>query len=125
MNKEAIRIADKAKAKAKPGRGLVTTKTIELNWAIDRNDLSHRIAKMKVFLGKGYRVEVVLAPKKKGRRATDEDADQVMRRIKEAVGEVSGAKEIKPMEGKILGTTTLYFEGKAQKEKEQEVETEI
>jgi translation initiation factor IF-3 len=122
MNKEAMRAAEKAKAKA--GRGVVTTKTIELNWAIDGNDLTHRIAKLKGFLEKGYRVEVVLAPKKKGRKATEEDAERVMGRIKGAVGEVRGAKEFKPMEGKLLGLTTLCFEGKVRKEKRQEQEQE-
>jgi translation initiation factor IF-3 len=116
MNKEAMRQAEKAKAKS--ARGVVTTKTIELNWAIDGNDLSHRMMKMKQFLEKGHRVEVVLGAKKKGRKATEEEAKTLVKKIKSAMGEVEGAKENKPMEGKLLAATTIYFEGKLQKEKE-------
>jgi translation initiation factor IF-3 len=89
-------------------------KTIELNWAIDANDLGHRIKRVTDFLAKGNRVEVVMAGKRKGRRATTEEARSLMTRVREAVEEVEGAKEWKPMEGAVLGQATLYFEGKAQ-----------
>jgi translation initiation factor IF-3 len=69
MNKQAMREAEKAKAKS--AKGVVTEKTIELNWAIDGNDLSHRLVKMKGFLDKGNRVEIVMGAKKRGRKATE------------------------------------------------------
>ncbi|PSS13150.1 hypothetical protein M430DRAFT_36283 [Amorphotheca resinae ATCC 22711] len=112
MNKKAMRDAEKAKAKAARGSS-ITTKTIELNWAIDKGDLWHRMDKMKQFLSKGFRVEIMLASKKKGRQATVEEAEELLRKIKEAVGEVEGSKETKPMEGKLLKAATLYLEGKA------------
>ena len=62
-----MRDAEKAKAVA-ARRSIVATKTIELNWAIDGNDLGHRLQRIKDFLGKGNRVEVMMAPKRKGRK---------------------------------------------------------
>ena len=112
MNKQAMREAEKAKGKANKNPG-ATIKTIELNWAIDGNDLGHRLNKVKEFLGKGFKVEVVLAEKRKGRKATEEEAQDLLRRIREAVKEVDGARESKPMEGKLLKPATIYAEGKA------------
>jgi translation initiation factor IF-3 len=112
MDKKAMRDAEKAKVK-NARSSTVTTKTIELNWAIDGNDLKHRLERMKEFLGKGWRVEILMAAKRKGRKASEEEGRELMERIKEAVGSVEGARETKPMEGKVLGTATIYAEGKA------------
>lgn len=110
MDKKAMRDAEKAKAVA-ARRSTVTTKTIELNWAIDGNDLGHRLQRIRDFLGKGNRVEVMMAPKRKGRKASEEEAQVLVERIREAIGGCE-AKEFKPMEGKLLGTATIYAEGK-------------
>ncbi|PVH89512.1 hypothetical protein DL98DRAFT_116 [Cadophora sp. DSE1049] len=83
LNKQAMRVAEKAKLKAARGTG-VTQKTMELNWAIGRGDLGHRMGKLRGWLEKGWRVEVVIAGKKKGR--------------------------------KVLGTLTMYLEGKQQQQ---------
>jgi translation initiation factor IF-3 len=115
MNKEAMRVAEKAKAKAP--RPSVTEKTIELNWAIDGNDLSHRLVKMKSFLGKGFRVEVVMGTKRKGRKASEEEAEALIEKVRKAAGEVDGARESKPVDGELLGMLTLQFEGKSKKGK--------
>ncbi|KAN0106511.1 hypothetical protein V8E51_009387 [Hyaloscypha variabilis] len=120
MNKEAMRAAEKAKLKG--ARSGVTEKTIELNWAIDGNDLSHRMTKMKGFLQKGFRVEVVLGAKRKGRKATTEEAEALIAKVRATAGEVEGTKESKPMDGKLLGMLTLQFEGKLKKGKK---ETEV
>jgi translation initiation factor IF-3 len=112
MNKQAMREAEKAKAKAARGSG-ITTKTMELNWAIDKGDLGHRMDKLKQFLGKGFRVEVLLIPKRKGKQATEEEARAVLKKVKDAMAEVEGSKEMKPMEGQLLRTATMYLEGKA------------
>jgi translation initiation factor IF-3 len=112
MNKRAVRDAEKVKAKAARS-GAVTTKTLELNWAIDMGDLGYRLERAKQFLGKGYKVEVVLASKRKGKQATPEEAQALIDKSMTMVGEVDGAKEVKPMEGKLLGTATIYL-GKVQ-----------
>jgi translation initiation factor IF-3 len=113
MNKRAMRDAEKAKAKAARRGGGAGTKTLELNWAIDKGDLGHRLDKMKTFLEKGLKVEIVLASKRRGKQATEEEAQLLLRKIKDAVKEVDGAKEMKPMEGKLLRTATVYL-GKAE-----------
>lgn len=88
-------------------------KELELNWAIDGNDLAHRLNKLQEMLEKGMRVEILLAGKKRGRRATRDEAETVLRRIRERVAQVDGAKEWKAMEGRILQQATLFLEGKS------------
>ena len=120
MNKKAMRDAEKAKQVA-ARKSMVATKTIELNWAIDGNDLEHRLHRMRDFLGKGNKVEVMMAPKRKGRKATEEEARVLVQRIREAI-EREGARESKTMEGKLLGTATIYAEGKRKRNLEHEIE---
>ncbi|KAH7342622.1 hypothetical protein BKA65DRAFT_586596 [Rhexocercosporidium sp. MPI-PUGE-AT-0058] len=113
LNKQHMRETEKAKQKAARGAG-VTQKTMELNWAIERNDLGHRMGKLRGWLEKGWRVEVVLAGKKKGRKASEEEGEGLVGTIRGIVEEV-GAREMKPAEGKMLGQLTLYLEGKEMK----------
>ncbi|KAI5359031.1 Putative translation initiation factor 3 [Septoria linicola] len=91
------------------GEGL---KTLELNWAIDQNDLGHRINRIKEFLGEGRRVEVVLAAKKRGRKASKEECELVLERIQDAVKEVEGARQRDAMSGKLGGFVTMTFQGR-------------
>lgn len=97
----------------------VSSKELELNWAIDPHDLGHRLTKLRGFLEKGMRVEVSLIRKSKNkgkRQATQEQASEVVRRIRETLAEVPGAKESKNMEGELLTTAKLYLEGAEKKE---------
>ena len=107
-----MRDAERAKAK-KERSSAVTVKTIELNWAIDGNDLRHRLERIREFLGRGWRVEVMMAPKRKGRKASEEEARELLDRVRGVVADVEGARESKAMEGKLLGTATIFAEGKA------------
>ena len=104
---------EQAKEKKK-GTTIDSVKTLELNWAIDANDLGHRLKRMEEFLGEGRKVEIVLARKKQGRRASVDECEDVLRRIRETVEGVKGAKESKPLEGKIGGVATLSLEGSRQ-----------
>ncbi|KAI9790716.1 MAG: hypothetical protein M1816_004857 [Peltula sp. TS41687] len=106
----ARRQAQKTRRKTNPA---LMAKELELNWAIDANDLGHRLNKLQEMLGKGMRIDIILAGKKKGRRATSDEAELVIRRIRERVEMIEGAKEWKPMEGKLLEQVTLFVEGKA------------
>ncbi|KAK6585015.1 hypothetical protein PZA11_003239 [Diplocarpon coronariae] len=99
LNKQAMREAEKARLKAAKSSG-VTTKTMELNWAIEKGDLTHRMGKLKRWLEKGWRVEVVLAGKKRARKATEDEAKGLLAVIRGVLGEVGG-KENKPMEGNL------------------------
>ncbi|KAK5119045.1 hypothetical protein LTR62_000256 [Meristemomyces frigidus] len=88
-----------------------TVKTLELNWAIDANDLSHRLEKVEGFLGEGRRVEIVLAAKKRGRKATQLECDGVLSKIQGTLAAVPGAKELRPLDGKVGGFATIVLQG--------------
>ncbi|KAH0547559.1 hypothetical protein FGG08_000284 [Glutinoglossum americanum] len=103
-------LRDRERAKPTKNRANVV-KQLELNWAIDSNDLGHRLNKMQEFLEKGMKVEVILASKRKGRKASVEEAATVVRRIRERSKEVEGAKESRSPDGKVLGQMTMFFEG--------------
>jgi translation initiation factor IF-3 len=111
QSKAALREAERARSKKKEIPSSIV-KTIELNWAIDPHDLKHRLDRVKDFLSKGWRVDIIMAGKKKGRKATPEEARVLVERVKEAVTEVEGSKEWKAMDGKLGATATIFAEGK-------------
>ncbi|KAH8156384.1 hypothetical protein CIB48_g11863 [Xylaria polymorpha] len=103
---EAAKAAAKETREAKKG-----TKTLELNWAIAANDLTHKMRRLDEFLGKGMRVELLLARKKGTRKATAEEGQELVRRVREAVANVPGATEFKKMDGVVGGVLKMFFEG--------------
>jgi translation initiation factor IF-3 len=111
QSKQALREAEKARKK-KPDIPSATVKTVELNWAIDPHDLKHRLERVKDFLSKGWRVDIMMAGKKRGRKATTEEAEALVTKVKQALSEVDGSKEWKTMEGKVGGAATIFAEGK-------------
>ena len=102
------------KEQAKKSSVESSTKTLELNWAIDLNDLGHRLDRMAEFLGEGRKVEIILAVKKRGRKASMAECQEVLKRIRSTVDGVVGAREMKDMQGKIGAFSTLFFQGSAQ-----------
>ncbi|KAG4410869.1 hypothetical protein IFR04_016002, partial [Cadophora malorum] len=58
---------------------------------------------------------VVIAGKKKGRKATEEEARELLGAIRGVMAEMGG-REMKPVEGKVLGTLTMFLEGKQQQQ---------
>jgi translation initiation factor IF-3 len=90
-----------------------SVKTLELNWAIDGNDLAHRLEKVRAFLEEGRRVEVVLASKKRGRKATLAECEGLLEKIGGVADGVGGAKVLKEFEGKMGGLATSVYQGKA------------
>ena len=118
INKKEAREA--AKARKKQRQPSAVTKYLELNWAIDKNDLAHRLGKLREFLEQGRRVEVLLLKKKKKRMrdATEEEGRQTLETLGRFVEGVEGAREMRPMEGTFLGRATLFYEGKAKAAKE-------
>lgn len=107
VNKREMR--DKLKEKEKAAKKLQSenkVKQVEMNWAIGSNDMAHRLSQIKGFLEKGRKVEIVLAPKKRGRKATLEEGSAVIKAIKDMLEEAN-AQEVKPMEGKVLAQAII------------------
>ncbi|KAJ9142555.1 hypothetical protein NKR19_g7170 [Coniochaeta hoffmannii] len=110
---EARRAAEereKALGERKAKKGM---KELEINWAIDKHDLEHKMKKFREFLGKGLRVDVLLLrrPRKKGRQATEEEVEETLRKVREEAASVAGTREYKGASGVIGERYQLYFEG--------------
>lgn len=125
--KKTLYESQKAKSKSKSSKKKENpskiVKTLELNWAIDAHDLKHRLERVREFLEKGFRVDVVMAGKKKGRRASVEEAERLVRQVR-ALVEGCGGREWKAMDGQAGGSAVLYAEGRAVDNKEKEEEQE-
>ncbi|KAL6711441.1 hypothetical protein ACN47E_004375 [Coniothyrium glycines] len=91
-------------------------KNMELNWAIAAGDLKHRLEKLKGFLKEGKKVEVLFGPKRKGRRASEEESRATLKHVTDAVEECKGAKAVK-RDGVLGGIMTVVFEGRKVEEK--------
>ncbi|KAJ4334674.1 hypothetical protein N0V87_006710 [Didymella glomerata] len=106
----------KVEAARKQAKGVVgpPQKNLELNWAIGGGDLKHRMQKLEQFLLEGRRVEILLGPKKRGRKATEAEAQTVFKAVMTAADECN-AREIK-REGEVGKVFTVIFEGKEDKE---------
>ncbi|KAL4989332.1 hypothetical protein BDW68DRAFT_157058 [Aspergillus falconensis] len=90
---------ERARAFAKAAKAAKkTAKQVELNWAIDPHDLSHRLKKITDFLRKGIQVEIILTRKRHKRPATEEEVRSVMEKILQAIKDAN-ATQISPMEG--------------------------
>jgi translation initiation factor IF-3 len=100
-------------------------KKLELNWAIAGGDLAHRLSKLQDFLREGRKVDVTLGPKRRGKEATREEADAVLKAVRDAVLDCKGAGETKEPDGAVGGVMTLFFEGKDLSEKKPEKVKEV
>jgi hypothetical protein len=81
-------------------------KQLEVNWAIGQNDLELKLKQLEAFLDQGRVVEILLAAKKRQRRATLEEANVVVDKLRAKIGELN-AREVKDMEGKLLGLAMM------------------
>ncbi|KKY27799.1 putative translation initiation factor [Diplodia seriata] len=127
VSKSALREEERAKARLRTRKTIDDlTKTIELNWAVSANDLQHWLKRLKEFLEEGRRVEVVMGPKKRGRKATPEEAEHVLQSVKETVAEVAGAKERTAPEGELGAIMTLFYDGPKEglKERQKQIQEE-
>lgn len=111
------KLREQAKSKITKGKNSKAgAKTLELNWAIASGDLKHRLGRLKEFLSEGRKVEILLGPKKRGRRATEQEAAAVLQALREAAAECKGSTEVKS-DGKVGGIMTIIFEGRIIEEK--------
>ena len=113
MFKTEDRKKKQMKERKKISKLVTDMKSLEMNWAIDKNDLKYRMDKMKAFLAEGRRVEIVLAAKKKGRKATTEECQSVLSEITAAAESVPGVKQFRPLDGNLGAFSTVVWQGKA------------
>lgn len=99
------REAERARAKAAHALK-ASTKQVELNWAIDAHDLSHRLKQLSKFLGKGRKVEIILTRKQGKRPPTAQEVKHVMDSVLETVREADSL-QVRPMEGEPGRHVTL------------------
>ncbi|KAK2745265.1 hypothetical protein FQN57_003960 [Myotisia sp. PD_48] len=90
---------DEPKALKKPAS--ISTKQIELNWAIDPHDLLYRLGQLESFLDKGKRVQLILTRKPKKRKATPEEAEKLVKAVESKMDEI-GVTHVKPRKGNFL-----------------------
>lgn len=81
-------------------------KQIELNWAISENDLELKLKQLEAFLAKGKKVEILLASKKKQRKASMEEGTAVIKKVRQKIRDI-GAKEVKALEGQVLRQASM------------------
>ncbi|KAJ9658417.1 hypothetical protein H2198_003701 [Neophaeococcomyces mojaviensis] len=85
-------------------------KQIELNWAISAHDLDLKMKQLKEFVEKGKKVEILLAAKKRQRRATPEEAQNVVKHIRKTISEIERCKELAPMDGTVGGQALMVVQ---------------
>lgn len=105
MSKKEIYEQERAKAKAARA-AKTSTKTLELNWAIDSHDLEHRLKQVRGFLEKGRIVEIIMTRKKGKRPPTEEEVQGLYESVMEMIEEEQ-AVETKAREGKLGQTLML------------------
>lgn len=96
---------EKARLKAKAKH-----KIVEISWAIADNDLALKGRRVKEFLENGFRVEVVLLPRKRGRKASEAECEELIGRVRGVFGEVEGAKEARKPDGEVGKTLRMFVE---------------
>lgn len=84
-------------------------KQIELNWAISENDLGLKLKQMEKFLDKGSRVELLLANKKRQRKAELNEAQATLDKVRATIEGIEGVGE-RSMEGRVGAQATLIVE---------------
>ncbi|KAF2462053.1 hypothetical protein BDY21DRAFT_6531 [Lineolata rhizophorae] len=96
--------------KDKKGKAKVQTKEMEMSWVTDRNDLGHKLGRVKEFLDDGKRVEVSFSGKHNRRRAEPEECKNLVNHVRSQILGWKGVKEWKVENGSIGKRLTLYFE---------------
>lgn len=122
INKKAWQKAQKALEKS--ARASKTgSKQIELNWAIDAHDLSHRLKQMSKFLDKGYKVEILLTTKKRKRNPTVDEIKKVMQNVLDTI-KAAGARQTQEIEGEVGKQLKIFAKKVKQNENEKKTEEE-
>lgn len=108
-----VQVAQKQRAVKDHQKQLRTSKTklkqIELNWAISEHDLELKLRQMEKFLSKGSRVEVLLANKRRQRKAEWDEAQATLDKVRATIEAMEGVAE-RGMEGQVGAQATLTVE---------------
>jgi len=104
-----------AEAEKERSRTQKSGKLVEMNWAIAPGDLDIKARQICAFLEEGRKVDVTIAPKRRGRKATPDEMKALMSRLRDEIQQVDGAKEMLEPEGKMGGIMTMKFSGSIQK----------
>ena len=110
INKAAVEKVQRERRKVERQKA-VHVKELELHWAIDPHDLEHRLRKMREWLEKGMRVEVLLLNKKHRRVGTAAEIKDTLRKVRDVADEVPGAKEVGTAAGDLGDSMKLRFDG--------------
>ncbi|KAL4873688.1 hypothetical protein BDV12DRAFT_159421 [Aspergillus spectabilis] len=110
MNSTVVRQHTEQKVKAARA-AKASLKTLELNWAIDPHDLSHRLKQLLNFMEKGRTVEIILKRKKGKRAPTVEEVKALMDKVLQVVRDAD-AIQVDPMEGVPGKQVTLVVKKK-------------
>lgn len=105
----AVKMAARAKQEAALAK---TVKELQMSWGIAPNDLAHRTKKIKEFLDKGNRLEILIAKKKGMAPVEKERMEEVVSLLKQAIEEAGGI-ERKAMEGEIGRQVILRYRPKS------------
>ena len=110
MTREAVfkREQEKAKLGAKKTTEQLT-KEIELGWRMAEGDLAHRMVKLQEFLGRGRKVEITIAPKRKRDVVPENEARGFLKRVRAGLEELGG-REARKLEGTVGKLVTLFVE---------------
>lgn len=103
--KKELKEKKKAAAATKPKR-----KELEITWSIGEHDLDTKMRQMSGFLEKGWKVDLTIGVKKRGKPVERKEMDAVVQRVREAAEGVA-AREAKPSQGDVGRTLRMYFEG--------------
>ncbi|EPS42440.1 hypothetical protein H072_3544 [Dactylellina haptotyla CBS 200.50] len=91
---------DRAEAKKRRKSGRDVHKEVQISWGIDPHDLSHHLKKAGKFLGKGNRVEIMIAKKKGKAKVSAEKLEEMMAVVEDFLY-YNGGKEVKTREGEV------------------------
>lgn len=114
-----LRKKEERAAETKKNARASKPKQVELNWAIGGHDLEIKMKQLSDFIEKGKKVEILLASRKRQRKATPEEAQALHKKIKDTIAEI-GAKEIKPMEGAVGAQAMMTVQKPKTKEQKAE-----
>ncbi|KAL2151965.1 hypothetical protein VTH82DRAFT_5149 [Thermothelomyces myriococcoides] len=115
IDRQAELAARAEKEALKKKMSKVVSKELEINWATAPHDLGIKMTQLRKFLNKGYLVRVTMMhPKKKDkRRASLDEAREVLKTVESTIAEVPGAKETKRREGSVGETLALVVQAPA------------